>query len=250
MTQAGNKSLPPPMSERRVIINALAAFAPAAQPIHHGCRSHLVQKNQTIGFLLHSLLTLLSPCLTCLAPNGKANAVFRRPYANAIKGIGWEFVHVCIDDASRVAFVQVMQDGRKERAAAFMEAAVAYYAKLGICIERVITDSGSCYRSKALRTACKRLGLRQVFTRPCTPKGPHRSGQNNALLQSTCHQFARKITNDLTFQQNALIILHGAAADKRHPTVIILFLAFCTAVNFSRTPSRRARTRAADYQPQ
>jgi transposase InsO family protein len=67
--------------------------------------------------------------------------------------IGWEFVHVCIDDASRVAFVQVMANQRRESAVAFLEAAVAYFAKLGIRIERVMTDNGSCYRSKTFRAA-------------------------------------------------------------------------------------------------
>src|SRR4029077_16104404 len=85
-------------------------------------------------------------------------------------GIGWEYVHVCIDDASRVAFVQAMANQRKESAAAFLEPAIAYYAKLGIRIERVMTDNGSCYRSKTFRAACKRLGLRQIFTKPYTPK--------------------------------------------------------------------------------
>ena len=55
-------------------------------------------------------------------------------------GIGWEFVHVCIDDTSRVAFVQVRANQRKESAVAFLEAAVAYFAKLGIRVERVMTD--------------------------------------------------------------------------------------------------------------
>ncbi|ATU94030.1 hypothetical protein BLM14_19735 (plasmid) [Phyllobacterium zundukense] len=77
-------------------------------------------------------------------------------------GIGWEFVHVCIDDASRVAFVQVMSDERKESAVAFLEAAVAYYARLGICIERVMTDNGSCYRSKAFRTGFKIMLIAHV----------------------------------------------------------------------------------------
>src|SRR3954463_6139398 len=85
-------------------------------------------------------------------------------------GIGWEYVHVCIDDASRVAFVQVMANQRKESAVAFLEAAVAYFAKLGIRIERVMTDNGSCYRSKTFRASCNRLRLRQIFTRPYTPK--------------------------------------------------------------------------------
>ena len=68
-------------------------------------------------------------------------------------GIGWEFVHVCIDDASRIAFVQVHADQRKESAVAFLEAAVAYYASLGIKVERVMTDNGSCYRSKTFRAS-------------------------------------------------------------------------------------------------
>ena len=51
-------------------------------------------------------------------------------------GIGWEFVHVCIDDTSRVAFVQVRANQRKESAVAFLEAAVAYFANLGIRVER------------------------------------------------------------------------------------------------------------------
>ena len=72
---------------------------------------------------------------------------------NRHHGIGWEFVHVCIDDASRVAFVRILADQRKESAVAFLEAAVAYFATLGIRIERVMTDNGSCYRSKAFRVA-------------------------------------------------------------------------------------------------
>ena len=62
---------------------------------------------------------------------------------NRHHGIGWEFVHVCIDDASRIAFVQVMADQRKESAVACGEAAVAYFAGLGIRIDRVLTDNGS-----------------------------------------------------------------------------------------------------------
>jgi transposase InsO family protein len=63
-----------------------------------------------------------------------------------------------------------MADQRKETAVAFLQAAVAYYAKLGVRIARVMTDNGSCYRSKTFRAACFRLGLRQIFTRPYTPK--------------------------------------------------------------------------------
>jgi transposase InsO family protein len=63
----------------------------------------------------------------------------------------------------RVAFVQVMAHQRKESAVAFLEAAVAYFAKLGVRIERVMTDNGSCYRSKMFRAACKRLYPRTTY---------------------------------------------------------------------------------------
>src|SRR6476661_6983814 len=82
----------------------------------------------------------------------------------------WEFVHVCIDDASRIAFSKVMKDERKESAVAFLKVAIAYYASLGVKVERVMTDNGSCYKSRAFRKACKRLGLRHIRTKPYTPK--------------------------------------------------------------------------------
>ncbi len=91
------------------------------------------------------------------------------------RGVGWEFVHVCIDDASRLAFAEIMPDEKKESAIAFLEAALAYYRKLGIRVERVMTDNGSCYRSKAFKKACKALGLRHIFTRPYTPKDQRKS---------------------------------------------------------------------------
>jgi len=103
------------------------------------------------------------------------------------EGPGWEYVHVCIDDASRIAFVKVMVDQRQQSAVAFLEAAVAYFAKLGVRIERVMTDNGSCYRSKAFRAACKRLGLRQIFTKPYTPKT---NGKAERFIQTALREWA------------------------------------------------------------
>ena len=65
------------------------------------------------------------------------------------RGIGWEFVHVCIDDASRIAFVQIMPDASKQSAVAFLRAAVGYYESLGVKVARVMTDNGGCYRALA-----------------------------------------------------------------------------------------------------
>jgi transposase InsO family protein len=103
------------------------------------------------------------------------------------RGIGWEFVHVCIDDASRIAFSQVLPDERKESAVAFLKAAVAYYARLGIVVERVMTDNGSCYRSKAFAKACRKLGLRHIRTKPYTPKT---NGKAERFIQTALREWA------------------------------------------------------------
>jgi len=124
---------------RRLGLNKLSALEPA-EPVRR-------YERERPGELIHIDIKKL----------GRIGSVGHRitgRYPGAVNrhhGIGWEFVHVCIDDASRVAFVQVMANQRKESAVAFLEAAVAYYAKLGIRIERVMTDNGSCYRSKTFR---------------------------------------------------------------------------------------------------
>ena len=100
---------------------------------------------------------------------------------------GWEYVHVCIDDASRVAFAQIMPNERKESAVAFLQAAIAYYASLGVTVQRVMTDNGSCYRSKAFRKACKRLGLKHIRTRPYTPKT---NGKAERFIQTALREWA------------------------------------------------------------
>jgi transposase InsO family protein len=102
-------------------------------------------------------------------------------------GVGWEFVHVCIDDASRIAFSRVMKDERKASAVAFLKAAVAYYASLGVTIERVMTDNGSCYKSFAFRRACKKLGLKHIRTRPYTPKT---NGKAERFIQTSLREWA------------------------------------------------------------
>ena len=103
------------------------------------------------------------------------------------RGIGWEFVHVCIDDHSRLGFSQVLASERKEDAVAFLNEAVAWYRKLEIGIERVMTDNGSCYKSHAFRAACKALGLRHIRTRPYTPKT---NGKAERFIQSSLREWA------------------------------------------------------------
>ena len=103
------------------------------------------------------------------------------------RGAGWEFVHVSIDDASRLAFSQILLDEKKESAVAFLKAAVAYFASLGVTVARVMTDNGSCYRSKAFRDACRDLGLRHIRTRPYTPKT---NGKAERFIQTALKEWA------------------------------------------------------------
>jgi transposase InsO family protein len=102
-------------------------------------------------------------------------------------GAGWEFVHVCIDDASRIAFSQILANEKKKSAVAFLRAALAYYKGLGIKVERVMTDNGPCYKSFAFRNACKKLGLKHIRTKPYTPKT---NGKAERFIQTALREWA------------------------------------------------------------
>jgi len=160
---------------RRLGLNRIAALEPA-EPIRRYERQHP-------GELIHIDIKKL----------GRFDRVGHRitgDRRNNSRGIGWEFVHVCIDDASRLAFSQILPDERKESAVAFLRAAIAYYASLGIAVSRVMTDNGSCYRSKAFRKACNDLGLRHIRTRPYTPKT---NGKAERFIQTALREWAYAI---------------------------------------------------------
>jgi len=86
------------------------------------------------------------------------------------RGVGWEFVHVCVDDATRLAYVEVLRDERAATCVGFLRRAVAHFAALSISVERVMTDNGNGYRSLMHALACRALGLRHLRTRPYRPR--------------------------------------------------------------------------------
>ena len=86
------------------------------------------------------------------------------------KVVGWEYVHVCIDDATRLAYVEVLGDEKAITAIGFLRRAVAHFASYGITTERLITDNGSAYRSTIHAIACRALGIRHLRTRPYRPQ--------------------------------------------------------------------------------
>jgi transposase InsO family protein/transposase len=83
---------------------------------------------------------------------------------------GWEFVHIAIDDYSRLAYAEVLPDEKATTAAAFLRRAIAFYRRYGIRVERVISDNGSAYRSSAHAIACRRLRLKHLRTKPYRPQ--------------------------------------------------------------------------------
>lgn len=103
------------------------------------------------------------------------------------RGIGWDMVHLAIDDHSRVSFALIKTDECGSSCAHFLRQAVAYYASLGVRIDRVMTDNGTGYRSKVFAQTCLELGIRHVRTRPYTPKT---NGKAERFVQTSLREWA------------------------------------------------------------
>ena len=94
----------------------------------------------------------------------------RGPRGAQKRTVGWECVHVCVDDATRLAYVEVLGDERASTAAGFLRRAVRFFARHGVEVERVLTDNGSAYCSAVHAIACRMLGIRHLRTRPYRPQ--------------------------------------------------------------------------------
>jgi len=100
---------------------------------------------------------------------------------------GWEFCHVCVDDATRLAYVEVLSDEKGKTAAGFLRRAVEWFSSMGIAVERVLSDNGACYRSRVHAEACKELGLRHLRTRPYRPRT---NGKAERFIQTLQNRWA------------------------------------------------------------
>ena len=105
---------------------------------------------------------------------------------NHNRGIGWDMVHLAIDDHSRVSFAQVLPDEKAVSCVQFLRQALAYYASLGVRIERVMTDNGTGYKN-TFKAACDELGIRHIKTRPYTPKT---NGKAERFVQTSLREWA------------------------------------------------------------
>lgn len=104
-----------------------------------------------------------------------------------VRGIGWEFLHVAVDDASRVAYVEVLPDERRETCAKFLRRAHRWYHSRGVTIQGLLTDNGNAYLSHLFRETCQDLGVRHRRTRPYRPRT---NGKAERLIQTLLREWA------------------------------------------------------------
>jgi transposase InsO family protein len=104
-----------------------------------------------------------------------------------VRGIGWEFAHVCIDDHSRLAYVEVLPDERRKTTTGFLERAFRFFADRGVVPRRLLTDNGPAYRSFDVRRLCDAWNVRHGFTKPYRPRT---NGKAERFIQTALRQWA------------------------------------------------------------
>lgn len=116
------------------------------------------------------------------------------------RGAGWDFVHVAVDDATRLAYVEVLGDERKHTTTGFLLRALRWFRTQGIKTERVMTDNGSAYRSRPFAKALRLLAIRHIFTRPYTPKT---NGKAERFIQTLLREWAYGLSHPSSAARNA-----------------------------------------------
>jgi transposase InsO family protein len=112
---------------------------------------------------------------------------------------GWDFIHVAIDDYSRVAYVEVHHDEKATTSIGFLERTVDWFAERGVKVERILTDNGSGYRSHAFAAACHARGIRPIRTRPYRPRT---NGKAERLIQTLLREWAYPVRYQTSQQRN------------------------------------------------
>jgi transposase InsO family protein len=103
------------------------------------------------------------------------------------RGVGWEFAHVCVDDHTRLAYVEIGPSERKEVAVGFLDRALEWFGKHGVEVQRVMMDNGSCYLSREFRRLCSEQRIKHLRTKPYTPKT---SGKAERFIQTMLRKWA------------------------------------------------------------
>lgn len=140
-----------------------------------------------------------------IKPLGRIRGVGHRIHGNRAtraRGIGYEYVHVAIDDATRVAYVEVRRSQRRRACAAFLRNAVGWFRRRGVVIRRILTDNGSGYRSRRFAGACRTWQLRHKFTRPYTPRT---NGKAERFIQTLLREWAYRHPFGCSAQRTAAL---------------------------------------------
>jgi transposase InsO family protein len=123
---------------------------------------------------------------------------------DGVKGIGAEFLHIAIDDHSRLAFTAMYPDQTERSSTHFLAAAVAWFDRLGIAIRRVLTDNGACYKANRFTRTCDQLGLKHRRTRPYTPRT---NGKAERFIQTILNEWAYARTYQNSEDRTAALAL-------------------------------------------
>lgn len=115
------------------------------------------------------------------------------------RGIGWECLHVAIDDASRLAYTEVLADEKKETTCAFTARAIDWFERLGVTVARLMSDNGSAYRSQAFRLLLTARGIRHIRTRPYTPQT---NGKAERFIQTSLREWAYATPYQSSIERN------------------------------------------------
>ena len=127
---------------------------------------------------------------------------------DSVEGAGWETLFVAIDDHARLAYTAMHPDEKQAQAVLFLRHAVAYYARLGITVRRLLTDNGPAFRSREFKATCTELGIQHSFTRPYRPQT---NGKAERFIQSALREWAYGWT-----YQNSAHRTHALASWQHH----------------------------------
>lgn len=163
---------------KRIGLNRLSKLEPPEPPNRY-CRRHA-------GELVHVDVKKLG---RFTRPGHRVTG--RRPGAHSGGGKGWEAVHVCIDDATRLAYVEVLDNERAATTVGFLQRAIAWFAERGVTVREVMSDNGSPYRSKLWAAECHHRGIEHIRTRPYRPRT---NGKAERFIQTMLREWAYAAT--------------------------------------------------------
>jgi transposase InsO family protein len=175
---------------KRIGLNRLWRLEPPEPPNRY-CRRHP-------GELIHVDVKKLGRFKRAGLP-----AHLRRGGYAANTGAGWEYVHVAIDDTTRLAYVEILDDEKSATCVAFLRRAVGYFASFGITVQAVMTDNGTGYRSKVHRAGVNQLGIKHLRTQPYRPRT---NGKAERFIQTLQREWAYAISYESSWQRRRALL--------------------------------------------